>query len=94
MSEERHCPVCRATTHAQAEWRCRLPENCPAEDLWPEHAHEGDEDPCGYVICRCDCTHCGGERYVEGDGAGWDDGEIVRCGACGGSGLLRRQTVF
>ena len=91
---ERYCPICRAMTHAEAEWRCRLPASCPAEDIWPEHAHEAGEDPCGYVICRCECTWCGGDRWQEGDEPGWDDGEMARCKACGGSGLLRKQTVF
>jgi hypothetical protein len=53
-----------------------------------------------------DCTHCCGERFVEcpnplectrrhlgGDRFGWG-GEVCPCGACGGTGRAKDQTVW
>jgi hypothetical protein len=53
-----------------------------------------------------DCTRCGGERFVEcpnplectrrhlgGDRFGWGR-EVCPCGACGGTGKAKDQTVW
>lgn len=90
---ERYCPRCRAMTLQEADWRCAAEGedgSCPGERAW---AGQECQD-CGYVICGCSCSHCGGECYVEGDEPFWDEGETVPCKACGGSGLARKQTVW
>jgi hypothetical protein len=54
-------------------------------DEWDDE-HHGWSDP--------GCSHCCGEGQVEGDTPGWDDGDIVPCYACHGTGNRRDQTVF
>lgn len=90
---ERYCNRCRSMTRGEADFRCPLEDDsstCPGERAWA-----GQEcSACGFVMCRCPCSHCHGDAYVEGDVPFWDEGETVRCYACGGSGLARKQTVW
>lgn len=43
-----------------------------------------------------DCTWCGGEGVEENDDPLWYgfDVAFIPCGACGGTGLRKHQTVF
>lgn len=57
---------------------------------------EGDEMDCDEQFC----TWCGGDGTQETDDPLWDGVDehgnpaIIKCVACGGSGLRKHQTIF
>lgn len=41
-----------------------------------------------------ECTYCGGEGITEGKDPGWDEGELITCPNCLGSGLRKDMTFW
>jgi hypothetical protein len=41
-----------------------------------------------------DCWWCGGEHFTEGKDPFWDEGELVTCPNCRGSGLRKDMTFW
>lgn len=49
---------------------------------------EDNDDP------DLECTYCGGEGITEGKNPMWDEGELVTCPNCRGSGLRKDMTFW
>lgn len=65
----------------------------PTDDAWEDFDPDNDGR----------CTRCAGDGFEDCDGSGADDGEDIcvranphvhNCGACGGSGDAKDQTVW
>lgn len=41
-----------------------------------------------------ECTYCGGDGIVEGKDPCWDEGELVTCPNCHGTGLKKDMTFW
>lgn len=41
-----------------------------------------------------ECTYCGGEGWAEGKDPCWDEGELITCPNCHGSGLRKDMTFW
>jgi hypothetical protein len=50
-----------------------------------------EEDDCDPDM---ECWKCGGEGWVEGKDPCWDEGELVTCYSCLGSGLRKDMTTI